>query len=62
MYIWSCVAAKNGVFQILADHRDPTYEDSLLLEFILNPLVCAIGDLSRNLELNYVKFKIRGGL
>ena len=62
MYILSYVAAKNGVPQFLDDHRDSTYEDSLLLAIILNPLVCAIGDLSRNLELNSVKFKIRGGL
>jgi hypothetical protein len=62
MYIWSCVAAKNGVFQMLNDHRDSTSEDSLLLMFILNSLSCAIGDLSRNLELNHVKFKIREGL
>ena len=62
MYILSYDAAKNGVPQIYGDQRDLTYEASLLLVFILNPLVCAIGDLSRNLELNNVKFKIRGGL
>ena len=62
MYILSYVAAKNGVLQILNDHRDSAYEDSLLLDIILHPLGYAIGDLSRNLELNSVKFKIRGGL
>ena len=62
MYILSFDAAKNGVPQILDDHRDLPSEDSLLLDIILNPLVYAIGDLSRNLELNSVKFKIRGGL
>ena len=62
MYIMSYIAAKNGVPPILTNHRDLTSDDSLLLDFILNPLVCAIGDLSRNLELNFVKFKIRGGL
>ena len=51
MYIWSCIAAKNGAFQVFADHRDSTYEDSLLLKFILNPLIYAIEDLSRILEL-----------
>ena len=58
----SSVAAKNVVLQFLNDHRDSAYEDSLLLDVILNPLLCAIGDLSRNLELNSVQFKIRGGL
>ena len=62
MYILSYDAAKNGVLQFLNDHRDSASEDSLLLDVILNPLLCAIGDLSRNLELNTVKFKIRGGL
>ena len=51
MYIWSCVAANNGAFQVFDDHRDSFHEDSLLLKFILNPLVCAIEDLSRILEL-----------
>ena len=62
MYILSSVAAKNGVLQFLHDHRDYTSGDSLLLDIILNPLGYAIGDLSRNLELNSVKIKIRGGL
>ena len=62
MYILSSVAAKNGVLQFLKDHRDSAYENSLLLDVILHPLLGAIGDLSRNLELNSVKFKIRGGL
>ena len=51
MYIWSYVSAKNGVFKFCDDHRDSFHEDSLLLKFILNPLVCAIEDLSRILEL-----------
>jgi hypothetical protein len=38
MYNLSYVAAKNGAFQVFADHTDSTYEDSLLLKFILNPL------------------------
>ena len=62
MYILSFVAAKNGVLNFFNDHRDSVSEDSLLLDVILNPLLCAFGDLSRNLELNTVKFKIRGGL
>ena len=51
MYIQSYVAAKNGAFQFCDDHRDYTYEDSLLLKFILNPLFYVIEDLSRILEL-----------
>ena len=51
MYIWSCVAAKNGVFQVFADHRDFAHKDSLLLKFILNPLIFTVEDLSRILEL-----------
>ena len=49
MYIWSCVAAKNGDFKILGDHRDPYSDDSLLLMFVYNPL--GLDDLSRILNL-----------
>ena len=51
MYILSYVAVKNGTFQVFATHRDSTHEDSLLLKFILNPLIFAVEDLSRILEL-----------
>jgi hypothetical protein len=58
MYNWSC-AAKNGDFQFL-----------VIIEILILLILCCwcsfsillIGDLSRNLELNGVKFKIRGGL
>ena len=51
MYIWSFVAAKNGVFQVVADHRGSADKDSLLLKFFLNPLLLDFEDLSRILEL-----------
>ena len=52
--------SKEWTFKSSEDHRDHTHEDSLLLVFEFNPLV--FGRSIKNLELHFVKFKIRGGL
>lgn len=44
-----------------ADHRDSADDNSLLV-LCYNPLGMLFGRSIKNLELNQVKFKIRGGL
>ena len=60
MYLKSFVAAKNGAFKYMLIIE-------ILLKMILcwcsyNPLGMLFGRSIKNLELNQVKFKIRGGL
>ena len=62
MYIKSFVAAKNEAFQVFADHRDSAEDDSLLVLYYYNLLGMLFRRSIKNLELNQVKFKIRGGL
>ena len=53
---------KEWSFQVFADHRDSAEDDSLLMLFYYNPPGMLFRRSIKNLELNQVKFKIRGGL
>ena len=59
-YVICC--CKEWSFQVFADHRDSSEDDSLLVLSYYNPLGMLFRRSIKNLELNQVKFKIRGGL